>query len=171
MRALMAAVTVMVALAMAAASARASDPDTAGMKRAFDALEKALRDGDEPAFERGWFPEGYRQNLVGGSGLPGRRVFKQGHRKGWVLRPDLSRLEGTGRGAPWIVPCDVWSHVKNRSVDHVDAALIWHDGRWVILGAGEKRAQVLALARRYLEKKPLAPPAEPAGPPAGAPAP
>jgi hypothetical protein len=155
----------LLAMLLRAGEAHGSDPDTAGMQRAFDALDKALRDGDETAFSRGWHPRGYAENLVGGSGLPGRKVFKQGHRKGWVLRPDLLRLEGTGRGAPWIVPCVVWSHVKNRSVDHVHAALIWHEKRWVILGAGEKKAQVQALAQRYLEKRPLPPPAVAPPPP------
>ena len=149
-------------LLMAAAPALASDPDTAGMKRLFDAQEAALRGADEPAYRAGWDPRGYADNLVGGSGIAGRRVFGQGTHKGWFFKPDLRRLIQAERGGPWIVSCDVWSWKKSRTVDHVWAVLLWHaeSKAWRILGAGEKRAQVEALARRQKAGQPLAPPAK-----------
>jgi hypothetical protein len=158
-RSLTLAVLLLAAL-VAPRSSLAADPDTAGMERLFQRLEKAIRDAQEPPFKQGWHPDGYAKNLVGGSGLPGASVFRQGSRKQWYLRPDLKALRTTGRGAPYLVPCDIWSWKQNRRVDHVWAALIWHGKAWVILGAGEKLEEVEALARRYQEKKPLAPPAK-----------
>jgi hypothetical protein len=146
-------------LCTAPLSALAADPDTAGMARLFQRLESAIRDAREAEFKKGWHPEGYAKNLVGGSGLPGQSVFKQGSRKQWYLKPDLKALKTTGRGAPYLVSCEIWSWKQSKAVDHVWAALIWYGKAWVILGAGEKLAQVEALARRYQEKKPLAPPA------------
>ena len=159
---LRASMAALVALAIATTSgpARASDPDTAGMARLFASLEKGIREASEALFKAGWHPEGYTRNFVGGSGLAGFKVYNQGTRKHWFLRPDLKALKTVGRGAPFIVPCDIWSWEKNKAVDHVWAALIWHGKAWVILGAGEKLAEVEALAKRYQEKKPLAPPAK-----------
>ncbi len=145
-----------IAVLVLAAPAFATDPDTAGMKRLFAQLEKGLREANEPLFKSGWHAEGYANNLVGGSGLAGYKVYKQGTRKKWYLKPDFSKMQTTGRGAPFLVSCDVWSWEKGKAVDHVWAALIW-DKQWVILGAGEKLPEVEALARRWQEKKPLAP--------------
>jgi hypothetical protein len=145
-------------LLLAARTARASDPDAAAMARVFAALEKAHRANDAAAFAARWHPEGFRKNLVGGSGTTGESAFRQGARKHWFLRPDLDKLAGGGRGGPWLVPCDVWSWDKEQAVDHVDALLVWHDGQWLVLGAGEKRAEVEALGRRWADKEPLEPP-------------
>ena len=144
------------------ADAAASDPDTAGMKRVFDALEKAVRASAEADFEKHWHPAGYATNLVGGSGLPGKRVFEQGSRKGWFLKPDLDKLQALpGRlGGPWIVRCDVWSWKKERAVDEIHALLVHMRGKtrkMVMLGGGERLEEVIALGRRWVDKKPLAP--------------
>jgi hypothetical protein len=144
--------------AAAAAPASACDPDTAGMAALFATLEAALRAGDEAAFKAGWHPDGYTENLVGGSGVSGERVFKQGSHKQWYLKPNMSMLKSPGRCGPWIVPADIWSWRDERAVDHVDVSLIWHDGAWLILGAGEEPAEVEALARRLEAGQPLPPP-------------
>ncbi|MCC6748397.1 MAG: hypothetical protein IT371_12110 [Deltaproteobacteria bacterium] len=138
---------------------RASDPDVAGMQRIFTAMEGALRTPNEKVFKAHWFPAGYEKNLVGGSGLPGKAVFGQGSRKKWYLKADFSKLTSVGRGGPWIVYCDIWSWEREKAVDDVHAALIYVKKQWVVLGAGEKKEQVEALAKRYLAKQPLEPPA------------
>ncbi|MFZ5784814.1 MAG: hypothetical protein ACOY3Y_00095 [Acidobacteriota bacterium] len=154
------ALVLFASLTLAPRRALAADPDTAGMERLFQSLEKAIRDAQEPPFKKGWHPEGYAKNLVGGSGLPGAAVFKQGTRKQWYLKPDLKAFKTTGRGAPYLVPCDIWSWKQSKAVDHVWAALIYQGRAWVILGAGEKLEEVEALAKRYQAKKPLAAPAK-----------
>lgn len=148
------------AIATTCGTALAADPDTAGMARLFASLEKGIREAQEALFKQGWHPDGYAKNLVGGSGLPGASVYRQGTRKQWYLKADLKALKTTGRGAPYLVPCDIWSWAKDKAVDHVWAALIWQGKAWVILGAGEKLAEVEALARRFQEKKPLDPPSK-----------
>jgi hypothetical protein len=144
-------------LCLAAPTSFATDVDTAGIGQLFANLEKGIREAREALFKKGWYPESYTKNLVGGSGLAGEQVYRQGTRKHWYLKPDLKKLRTTGRGSPFLVPCDIWSWKQSKAVDHVWAALIWQGKAWVILGAGEKLAQVEALARRYQEKKPLAP--------------
>ncbi len=88
------------ALALLAPHALASDPDTAGMKRTFDAMDKALAGSDADAFAALWHPEGFAANLVGSSGLSGRQVYGQGSRKGWFLKPHMDRITSPTRGAP-----------------------------------------------------------------------
>lgn len=141
-------------------AASASDPDTAGMQRAFDAMERALKAGEEAPFKAQWDPRGYDENLVGGSGLAGRAVFRQGTRKRWYLKPELAKLRSVPRhhGAPWIVPCEVWSRPKQRAVDAIFTLVIWNNKSWQILGGGERLEEVEALGQRYVAKKPLAPP-------------
>ena len=145
-----------IALLLAATPAAASDPCISCMQKIFDKMQEALRKQQEPAFAKQWHPLGYQTNLVGGSGLPGRRVYRQGSRKQWFLRPDFKKLRSAGRGdTPWIVPCKVWSWKKQRAVDKVWAVLVYHHKRFVMLGGGERLEQVTALARRWHEKKPL----------------
>ena len=126
----------------------------------FDALEKAIRGGDEAAFKARWHPEGFDANLVGRGGLAGREVFAQGARKKWFLKPDLARARALGDGAARIVPCDVWAWERGKAVDKVELLLVRDKDAWLVLGGGEKAADVEALARRWLEKKPLPPPPE-----------
>lgn len=128
------------------------------LKKPLKAMEKALREKNEQLFAKQWHPLGYQKNLVGGSGLAGRKVYRQGSRKGWFLKPNWKQLTSVDRSPPWIVPCEIWSWKKKRAVDKVWVVFGGARRKVLVLGAGEKLAQVQALGRRYREKKPLAPP-------------
>ena len=119
----------------------------------FEALERAIRESDEVAFQRYWLPDGYEKNLVGGSGLEGREVFAQATRKRWILRPDPQRTHVLEEGAALIVPCQVWAWEREKAVDKVDLLLVRSKQGYLFLGGGEKRDQVEALALRYLKKE------------------
>jgi hypothetical protein len=136
--------------------ARADAPRDA-MAAPFAAMEKALRAPDETLFKAQWHPEGYVRNLVGGSGLAGENVFRQGSRKQWYPKPDFAKATVRPDGALAIVPCKITSWKTNESVDAVDVVLVQVKGAYVVLGGGEKRSEVDALAQRWLDKKPLAP--------------
>ncbi len=110
-------------------------------------------------------PRGYDTNLVGGSGNPLSSLFAQGAKKGWhlVANFDQTRKVGGDRGV--ILRTTVRSNDKNEILDEVYVLLIKTTDaegatRWVALGSGEKLDQVDALATRFIEGKPLAPPAE-----------
>ena len=96
---------------------------------------------------------------MGGSGLPGKSVYRQGTRKGWYLKLQMAKLRGLPmrRGGPWIVPTLIWSDKKGKAVDMV-YVLIVYKKKWMILGGGERLAEVEALGKRWVDKKPLAPP-------------
>jgi hypothetical protein len=126
----------------------------------FESLEKAIKDKDEAAFKSKWHPEAYEKNLVGGSGIPGKGVFGQGSRKKWFPKPDLSKATVLGDGAAVIIPCDIWAWEKEKAVDKVDFLLVKEKDGYLVLGGGEKREQVDALASRFLKKEPLDPPKE-----------
>jgi hypothetical protein len=126
----------------------------------FDAMEKAIKDKDEAAFKARWTADAFEKNLVGGSGLAGKAVFGQGSRKKWFLKPDLSQAKVLEDGAAVIVPCQVYAWEKEKAVDKVDLLLIKEKDAYVVLGGGEKREQVDALASRFLKKEPLDPPKE-----------
>jgi hypothetical protein len=134
-----------------------AEPAPAGLKATFDAMEKGLRGSDEALFKAQWHAEGYDKNLIGGSGNTGARVYKQGTRKKWFLKPDLPGTTVLAKGEAVIVSCDIWSWEKDKAVDRVDALLVKVKGTYVMLGAGEKRAEVDALSARWLDKKPLDP--------------
>lgn len=137
--------------------AQASQPCISCLKKPLKAMEKALREKNEKLFAKQWLPLGYQKNLVGGSGLAGRKVYRQGSRKGWFLKPNWKQLTSVDRAPPWIVPCDVWSWKKKRAVDKVWLVFGWQGKRSIVLGGGEKIEQVRALGLRWREKKPLAP--------------
>ncbi len=126
----------------------------------FEAMEKGIRENDEAAFKAPWREDAYETNFVGRSGLAGKEVFRQGARKKWFLKPDLARLLSLGEGAVAIVPCEVWSWEREKAVDKVDILFIREKDGWTILGGGEKRVQVEALANRWLKKEPLEAPKE-----------
>ena len=121
----------------------------------FTRMEEAIRGSNEAQFRETWHPPGYEANLVGGSGLSGSRVFAQGSRKKWYLKPDLSKAR-TVEGVT-VVPCDVWSWEQNRSVDHVDVAVVRVGSSFLALGSREDPQQVDALARRFANGEPLEP--------------
>jgi hypothetical protein len=146
-----------VSAAAAGGRAHATDPDTAGIAALFARMDRALAELDERGFAENWHPAGYQKNLVGRSGLSGDKVFRQGARKGWTLKP-LPGLKGLrsvpgSRGAPWIVPCDIWSRKRARAVDRIFALVIHAGGRWKMLGGGEKLAEVQALGKLFLKGK------------------
>ena len=131
------------------------DPDAAqkALAAPFEAMEKAIRDTDEAAFKSRWHARGFEKNLVGGSGLAGKEVFEQGSRKKWFLKPGLAQARALGDGAAVIVPCEIWAWEKGRAVDKVDLLLVKANEAYVVLGGGEKRAEVEALASRWLKKE------------------
>ena len=148
--------TAFLGAAMSLASQDLAARDKA-LKEIFDVLEKSLRTPDEAAFKAPWHPDAFEKNLVGGSGIPGKSVFGQGSRKKWFPKPDLSKAQAVGDGSAVIVPCEIWAWEKEKAVDKVDFLLVKEKDGWVVLGGGEKRAQVEALASRWQKKEPLAP--------------
>jgi hypothetical protein len=153
------AFVLVVVLAVAAPSAVSSKPDPKAAVRAlFGAMEQAFRRGDEAAFKKTWVPAGYEENLVGGSGIPGKSVFRQGSRKSWYLKPDLDKLRTLdARKGVHVVYCAVWSWKQEKAVDAVHALLVTK-GSLQMLGGGEREAEVLALGERFLKGQPLPPP-------------
>ncbi len=110
-------------------------------------------------------PRGYTTNLVGGSGNPLESLFAQGAKKGWHLVANFDQTKKLADDKGVILRTTVRNNDDNKILDEVYVLLIKTtdvDGatRWVALGAGEKLAQVEALAARFVEGKPLAPPAE-----------
>lgn len=138
-------------------SAWAGNPAIAEIEKVFLVAKSALKERKEVPFRKQWHPLGYEKNIVGSSGIPGRGVFQQGSRKRWYLRPEMKQISFVGPHKLPIVPCLIWSWKKNRPVDKVYAAVVWHQKRWVILGAGERRRQVELLALRFQKKEPLLP--------------
>lgn len=130
------------------------------LRDVFDSLDKSLRDKDEAVFQARWHAGGFEKNLAGGSGLSGKEVFDQGSRKKWFPKPDLSKAQALGDGTAVLIPCEIWAREKDKGVDRVDFLLIQTKEGWRVLGGGEKRAQVEALASRWLKKEPLDPPKE-----------
>jgi hypothetical protein len=123
----------------------------------FETMEKSIKDKDEAPFKARWHPEGFEKNLVGGSGLAGQEVYSQGSRKKWFMKPDLAQAKTLADGLAVIVPCDIWAWEKGRAVDKVDILVVKTNDAYIVLGGGEKRDQVEALASRWLKKEPLPP--------------
>lgn len=119
----------------------------------FSDMEKAIKNGDENLFKKQWHGEGYDKNLVGKSGLEGIRVFQQGSRKKWFPKPDFSKKISEGRVE--IVPTEIWSWEKEKSVDEVFFAIVQTDSGLKILGGGEDLSQVIELAKRHNKGAPL----------------
>lgn len=126
----------------------------ADMNEIFADMEKGIREKDESLFKKHWHAEGYTENLVGGSGLAGERVFEQGSRKKWFLKPDLGKTEKVGKVT--IVPAEVYAWERDKKVDEVHLAIIEEDdGSLKILGGGEDLDEVKNLAERFNEGKSL----------------
>lgn len=147
-------------LAMSAESDQEDLARTKAIAAPFEAMEKAIRETDVAAFKARWHAEGFEKNFVGGSGLAGKELFGQGSRKKWFMKPDLARATILEQGAAVIVPCEIWAWEKEKAVDKVDLLLIKEKDAYLVLGGGEKRPQVDALATRWLKKEPLDPPKE-----------
>lgn len=127
------------------------------LQAVFEAAEKCIRANDAEGFGKLWHPEGLAKNLVGGSGLEGGSVLSQGSRKKWFPKADLAKTVVLGEGAAVLVPCAIWAWEKEKAVDHVVFLVVKDKDAWLLLGGGEKRAEVEALASRWLKKEPLAP--------------
>lgn len=120
----------------------------------FAGMEKGIKNGDEVLFKNQWHSEGYDKNLVGKSGLEGVRVYEQGNRKKWFPKPDFSKKISEGKVE--IVPTEIWSWEKEKSVDEVFFAIVQTDSGWKILGGGEDLNSVKELAKRHNAGEPLA---------------
>lgn len=121
----------------------------------FDDLEKGHKENGEAVFKARWHAEGYEKNLCGGSGLSGKDVFGQGARKKWFLKPDLAKAAFPQDGAVAVVSCQIWAWEKGKAVDKVDLVLVKDKESWLVLGGGEKRADVDGLVSRWIKKEPL----------------
>jgi hypothetical protein len=121
----------------------------------FEAMEKAVKEKDEASFKARWHADGFEKNLVGGSGLAGKAVFSQGNRKKWFPKPDIAQAKILADGAAAILSCEIWAWEKGKAVDKVDFLLVKEKDGYIVLGGGEKRDQVEALASRWLKKEPL----------------
>lgn len=122
------------------------------IKAIFNRLEQSLKQKDEDLFRAQWHTEGYTTNITGRSGLSGSRLFEQGSRKGWYPKPDFSKALTLETVV--IVPCEIWSWEKDRSVDEVYMAI---SSQPLLLGGGEDLEEVQSLAHRFLKGEPLAP--------------
>jgi|GEM_PF-3285284 len=115
-------------------------------------------------------PRGYRDNLVGGSGNPLDSLFAQGARKGWHLVADHRLTRGVhgssgGTREGVILRASVRDNKSGKSFDEIYLLLVKTTDavgakRWLALGAGEDRAQVDALAARFVNDQPLRPPVD-----------
>lgn len=108
---------------------------------------------------------GYDTNLVGGSGNPLSSLFAQGAKKGWHLVANFDQTKKVAGDRGVILRTSVRSNDDNDILDEVYVLLVKVTDdkgatQWLALGAGEKLDQVQALATRFVEGKPLAPPAE-----------
>jgi hypothetical protein len=148
-----------IAFAVAAFAAFASpaqdDARQKALQAVFDDLEKGIRENDEPRFKGRWHADGYEKNLCGGSGLGGKEVFGQGSRKKWFLKPDLTRTTVAAEGGVVTVFCEVWAWEKGKAVDKVEMVLVKDKDAYIVLGGGEKRADVDGLVSRWIKKEPL----------------
>lgn len=143
----------------AAAALTASDPDTAGMLRVFDGMERAIKAGDRNGFMYFVHPRGIRDDLVGDSGFSGEELFRQARAGHWFLKPRMAEMRDEDRGGLFVIPCDIIYFGTNRSAVRVFALPVYlHERKtWVLLGVGKNIDRVFALARRYRENKALKP--------------
>lgn len=118
----------------------------------FQTMKIALEKKDQATFASQWDSRGYKSNLVGSSGLPGRAVFSQGSRKAWYLKPDFKKTTTVTKEI-LVLPCAIWSLKAKRAVDEVHAVIVLVKEKWLILGAGENKKEVLSLAQKYKDKK------------------
>jgi len=128
------------------------------------AATAAMKSGDLARAKVLCDPRGFGDNLVGSSGGTLESIFTQGAKKGWHLALDFDdvKLLPEGRGA--IAHTFVRDNATRKDLDALWILLIPTDdeGRWVALGAGERRAEVQALADRWRAGDPLPPPTKPA---------
>jgi hypothetical protein len=116
-----------------------------GVNDVFADMENGIRKTDEALFKKHWTADGYNKNLVGGSGMSGAKLYEQGSRKKWFLKPDYSKM--TKHGKVEIYPCEVYAWEKSKSVDEIFLAVSAEDKK--VLGGGEDLEQVKKLAERF----------------------
>lgn len=122
----------------------------------FEALAQAFKSGDAKAAEALVDARGWSENLVGGSGQPFADSFREGAREKWFPRVIHDGDVAEVSKAIIIVPADIVG-ADGRLLDRVDVLIVRDGDQWKVLGAGERRAEVLALANRYKNGEPLAP--------------
>lgn len=121
------------------------------MKTIFADMENGIKNQDENMFKKHWHPDGYSENLVGGSGLAGNRVFEQGSRKKWFLKPNLEKTETVDKVE--IVETEIYAWERDKTVDEIHLAIA--EGK--ILGGGEDLSEVKSLAERFNSGQALSP--------------
>lgn len=126
-----------------------------GVNNVFADLENGIRKTDEDLFKKHWTAEGYNQNLVGKSGLSGARIYEQGSRKKWFLKPDYSKT--IKQGNVEIFFCEVYAWEKSKAVDEMYLAIADTNGNPKVLGGGEDLSEVRALADRFNAGNSLSP--------------
>lgn len=124
------------------------------MNEVFADLENGIRKTDEELFKKHWRAEGYDKNLVGGSGMSGSSVYKQGSRKKWFLKPDYSKT--VRQGNVEIYQCEVYAWEQSKKVDEIFLAVSTDDRK--ALGGGENFEEVKKLAERFNAGESLEPP-------------
>ena len=125
-----------------------------GMNGVFADLENGIRKTDEELFKKHWTTEGYNKNLGGDSGMSGSRVYEQGSRKKWFLKPDYSTT--IKQGNVEIYQCEVYAWEQSRKVDEIFLVVSAEDQK--VLGAGENLEEVKKLAERFNAGESLGPP-------------
>jgi hypothetical protein len=158
----------LVALFVTAAGATAAEPTRKakglsravrkGIMRTFHRLKLGIRQENELYFKSGWVPLGYEKNLTGGrASMKGRAFFDLYARRRWLIRPKLDQVQSLpGRtGRPYLVPCLIWSGNRHKALATLHALLVYSDkrSRWKVLGASGRKADVVALGQRYINKK------------------
>lgn len=122
-------------------------PYDMSFKGPFKRMKRAILQKNEKLFAKQWSLLGYNMNLVGGSGIPGKSVYKQATRKGWYMKPDFKKMIKVSNKA-WIVTCNIWSWKRKKAVDQVHALVVQPKNKWLLLGAGEKLKEVRSLSKR-----------------------
>ena len=123
------------------------------MNGVFADLENGIRNSNEELFKKHWTTDGYNKNLVGGSGMTGESVFRQGSRKKWFLKPDYSKTVKQGKVE--IYQCEIYAWEKSKAVDEIFLAVSADDKK--VLGGGENLDEVKNLADRFNAGEPLEP--------------
>lgn len=124
------------------------------MNDVFADMENGIRKSDEQLFKKHWTAEGYEKNLVGGSGMTGASVFRQGSNKKWFLKPDYSKTVKQGKVE--IYQCEVYAWEQSRKVDEIFLAVSADEMK--VLGGGENLEEVKKLAERFNAGESLEPP-------------
>jgi hypothetical protein len=115
----------------------------------FENMKHALMESDEEAFQTQWYSGGYQNNLVGGSGISGSGVYKQGSREKWYLKPVVNDI--VQHTDAYIIPCKIWAWENEESLDFVYAAALKINEQWLIIGAGEDLNEVKAMIDKFPE--------------------